>query len=613
MRFFSILFHCIVIAVLITSLFSSVFPGFCADSPPNEHPAESRIRELSAEITRHNYLYYVLGKPEITNEEYDALFAELLRLEQEYPQWILPDSPAQRVGAVPKGGFPRAAHPLPMRSLKKCHSAGEVRSWMAQIREKAGKNTGFVAEEKIDGSALELVYEKGKLLRAVTRGDGNAGLDVSRNARKIVNIPHILSKPLSVVVRGEIFIRVPDFRRIRKEGDTEYSSPRNMAAGMLRKKTYPQDAKMPLDIFVFEAVRGIPEEIRTHWEVLEWLKDLGFAVNPLNRIIRNPEEADDYIRQAESRRKVADISSDYQGDDQGDYPTDGLVFKVNDLHIRQLLGSTSAYPRWAIAYKFEAPEAISIVEGIDVRIGRLGRASPVARFRPVRILGAQITQALLHHQENIQKLGLSVGDTVRVSRRGDVIPAITEVLHRKNSEKCWQMPVHCPFCRSILKKGGAYQICPNRNCPEQVQARLHYFARIMGIRHMGPETVRALMEQGILRNPEDFYAVQKKNLEKIRGFGTDRADTFSASLTESRKRSFSTVIKALGIPGLETRNIRILTEAGYDSVRKIRETTPETLAAIRGIGIKTAEKILKGFHPALRETIRALQAEGLDL
>ncbi|MDM8525936.1 NAD-dependent DNA ligase LigA [Desulfococcaceae bacterium HSG8] len=564
--------------------------------------ARGRIRELSAEITRHNYLYYVLGKPEISDKAYDKLFDELVRLEKAFPDLALPDSPTKRVGSDLDNNFPRVPHEVPMLSLDKCYSAEGVISWTEKTREQTGEDISFVAEEKIDGTAIELIYKDGILVMALTRGNGKTGHDITDNARTIRNLPLRLSKAITISVRGEVFIRKSDFERLRGEDRLSYDTARNMTAGALRRKQSSETAKIPLDIFVFEAISGDINNHATHWDILSFLDESGFRINPENRVIRNSSEIRKYISDATLRR------------DASDYEIDGVVFKVNNMQIRKDIGNTERFHRWAVACKFISPEDETVLKGISLQVGRLGRVTPVAELAPVRISNVTITRATLHNQEYISQLELAVGDTVKVSRRGNVIPAVDRVIEKNTlGNDTWQMPEECPACRTCLKKDGSHHFCPNTDCPEQVRARLIWFSKKMRINNLGPGTIDMLILQKLIRYPEDIYTLNAENLKRLRGLGDRKIALLTKSIEESKASPFPVTLSALGIKGLGPGNIRRLTEAGLDSVDKILNAGTAGLIRVKGIGEVTASKIISGFTPAMVKTIRALKKVGLNL
>ena len=375
--------------------------------------AMKRIRTLSLEINRHNYLYYVLGKPEISNQAYDQLYDELLRLEKEFPDLVLPDSPTARIGSAPDHRFAQVHHQVSMQSLKKCHSVKELLSWTANTEKKVGMHLSFVVEEKIDGTAVKLTYRDGILVQAATRGNGRTGYDVTHNVRNIKTVPLELNQSVTITLCGEVFISKSDFSRLSQtNGIGGYSSPRNLAAGALRKRNREETAKVPLDIMVFEAVAGEKVENMDHADALVFLQELGLKTNPTNRLFNDQEQMATYIRKMISRRYTRD------------YEIDGIVLKVNEKAAREKLGRTERYPNWAMAYKFEPSTGKTTVENIVVQVGRHGRITPVAILRGLRLNGATIRRTTLHNQDNINRLQLSIGDTVSISRRGGVIPVL---------------------------------------------------------------------------------------------------------------------------------------------------------------------------------------------
>ncbi|QTA93713.1 DNA ligase [Desulfonema magnum] len=564
--------------------------------------AKKRIQKLSSEITRHDYLYYVLGKPEISDKAYDQLFDELVRLEKEFPDLVLQDSPSKRVGSELDNAFPQVPHNPPMLSLEKCYSAEEVISWAKKTQAKAGEKLSFVLEEKIDGTAIELIYKEGVLICASTRGNGKTGYDITNNARTIRPLPLRLNPPLSFTVRGEVFIKKADFARLVRESGASYDSARNLAAGALRKKNSSETAKIPLDIFLFEAVCGDTDDKTAHSDLLVLLTELGFRTNPNHQTVSNISDIKKYIEDAILRR------------DTLAYEIDGLVVKVNEMRTRKSLGSTERFPRWAVAYKFKSPEDETVVESIDLQVGRLGRITPVAKLRTVRIRGTDITRATLHNQDYISQLELAVGDTVKISRRGHVIPAVDQVVEKNTlGNAIFQMPTKCPVCKTLLKIKGKHHFCPNTDCPEQVKARLIWFSKKMKIKYLGPKTTGLLISQKQIQYPEDIYTLSAEDLKNLKGLGEKKSGSIAASIEKSKNNPFQVVLFALGIRGLGTKNIRLLTTAGLDSVDKILKAGTRGLSQIKGIGNHTASQIISGFTPRIMKTVKALKNAGLAL
>ena len=564
--------------------------------------AMKRIRTLSSEINRHDYLYYALGKPEISNQAYDQLYDELLRLEKEFPDLVLPDSPTGRVGSAPDNRFAKVRHKVPMQSLNKCHSVEELLSWTANIEKKVDRHLSFIAEEKIDGTAVELTYRDGILVKAATRGNGRTGYDVTHNVRNIKTVPLKLSQSITITVRGEVFINKSDFDRLSQTNGIGYNSPRNLAAGALRRQNCEETAEVPLDIMVFEAAAGEKIEDMDHADALVFLQKLGLKTNPTNRLFNDHEEMATYIRKMISRRYTRD------------YEIDGIVLKVNEKAARDILGRTERYPNWAIAYKFEPPAGKTTVENIVVQVGRHGRITPVAILRGLRLNGANIRRTTLHNQDNINRLQLSIGDTVIIARRGGVIPALESVVAKnKPAAKSWQIPVVCPSCQTRLEKEGRHHFCLNWNCPEQVRARLVFFANRMSIRPIGPKTIDRLLAQKLIQNPEDLYKLDVATLKIIQGLGARKIALIKATLKQSIDKPFETVMAAMSVKGLGIGHIRKLTQAGYDSLEKITHASAHQLSQVEGIGPQAAEQIIRGFNPQLIRTAMALRALGLNI
>ena len=564
--------------------------------------AQKRIRTLSSEINRHNYLYYVLGKPEISKQDYDKLFNELLRLEKKFPDLALPNSPTRRVGSALDNRFAHVRHPVPMLSLNKCRSVRDLLNWAIDLEKKVGKRLSFVVEEKIDGTGIELTYQDGDLVTAATRGNGLTGYDVTDNVRTIKTVPLKLTQAVSIIVRGEVFIRISDFNRLTQINGGEYNSPRNLAAGAIRRRHSEKTADIPLDIIVFEAVAGKEIEDMDHADALVFLRTLGFKTNPTNLLFSDHEEMEKYVRKMIFQRATRD------------YEIDGIILKVNEEEVRQKLGRTERFPNWAMAYKFKPTKGETTVENIIVQVGRYGRITPVAILRSIRLNGATIRRTTLHNQDFIDRLQLSVGDTVIVSRRGDVIPALESVVKKNTSAiRPWQIPTDCPACDTRLEKVGQHHFCKNWKCPEQVSARLHHFANMMNIRLLGPKTIDRLVTQRQVQKPEDLYKLDTKTLKAIQGFSDRKINAIKAALERSRNESFETVLAAIGVKGLGTANIRKLKQAGFDSLEKITHASVKQLAQIEGIGRQTAEQIIRGFKPQILQTASALRALGLNI
>ncbi len=565
---------------------------------------------LAEQLRRYQHEYYVLARPSVSDREYDRVFDRLRELEEAYPEIRDPDSPTQRVGSDLTHELPEVSHTIPVLSLDKAYSLGEIRQWMDRTVRLAGEELSYVVEEKIDGLSIVLYYEEGRLVRGVTRGNGEVGNDVTPNVRTIGAVPLILPEPVTLAVRGEIYLPLGRFREINGRQTESYANPRNLAAGTMRRIRSSETARMPLSLFIYEGYfQG--EELPSQTEVTRRLGELGFRLNPRQTVFRadSQENLVRYIEEESAARAGLD------------YEIDGLVIKVNELAPRQALGYTGHHPRWAVAYKFESPQGETVIRSIDVQVGRTGRITPVARVDAVKIGGSTVSNVTLHNQDYIDLLEAAPGDRVAVSKRGDVIPAVEEVLEKGGADPpAWQIPPACPSCGSSLRRDGAHHFCPNPACPDQQRGRLRFFvgAGGMDIPSLGPETVDFLREEGFIRDVADLYAVDWKELIGRPGFGPKKADLIRRGVEESRGRPFKVVLTALGVPEIGPRMAQALIRGGYASAEALieaaRREDREGLCQVEGIGEKTAEMLIREFRqPALLEQIRALGAAGLNL
>ncbi|MBN2510547.1 MAG: NAD-dependent DNA ligase LigA [Spirochaetales bacterium] len=581
----------------------------------------NEIRTLRANLRRWQHSYYIEGTPEVSDLEFDRHFDRLLQLEEQYPSLKTEDSPTMRVGSDLSSDLPEVPHGIPVLSLDKAYSLEEVHSWIEKTIRNAGMDLSFGVEEKIDGVSVVLYYEEGVLKRGVTRGNGYVGNDVTANIRTIGSVPLSLSLPMTIAVRGEIFLPKGKFEELNRALDSLYANPRNLAAGTLRRVKSRDVAKVPLDIFSYEGFldagrgenlralsgRGMPESQR---EMMDLLRDLGFKTNPRTLFFDNVsiQDLESYIRTSTEER--AGLG----------YEIDGLVLKVNELKPREALGYTGHHPRWALAYKFESPEAASTVEQIDVQVGRTGRITPVARIRPVRVGGSTVSNVTLHNQDYVDILELAVGDKVAVSKRGDVIPAVERVLE-KNEEGApvWRMPGVCPACGTALRLVGAHHFCPNRLCPEQVKGRIRFFAAKdqMDIDSLGPETIDVLIGKGLVSSVADIYSFDAEVLGSEPGFGQKKIALMKKGIEESAGRPYERVLPSLGIPDLGQKMTELLIDAGIDNVDQLLDIASRhdtgALTAIHGIGEKTAESVIAELNtPEVRTLIRRLKEAGLS-
>jgi DNA ligase (NAD+) len=587
--------------------------------------AGKKAADLAEKLTLYQHAYFVESKPLVTDTEYDRLFDELAAIEKEFPDLARDDSPTRRVGSDLTQDLPEAAHTIPVLSLDKAYTAAEVAAWIEKTTRNAGEPLSFVCEEKIDGASIVLYYEKGALARAVTRGNGEVGNDVSANVRTIGSVPLRLPRPVTVAARGEIFLARSRFGKVNAGMDEPYANPRNLAAGTLRRVKSSEAAAVPLETFVYEGFFDMP--LPSHRAVLEELADLGFRLNPRVGFFS------DTVDPAGVRRLhpgwtvggIAELAAFVEAEKSAraglDYEIDGIVVKVDEIAAREGLGSTGHHPRWAVAFKFESPEGATTVSAIEAQVGRTGRITPVARVEPVRISGATISNVTLHNQEYIDMLELAVGDRVAVSRRGDVIPAVERVLEKNEAgHTVWKLPGSCPSCGQALAKQGAHHFCTNPACPDQVRGRLNFFVARgqMDIEGLGPETIDALLKNGLVRDIQDIYTFDPARLLGVPGFGEKKVAAIREGIARSREKPFRVVFQSLGIPDIGQKATELLVEAGYtdiDALLRLAEsgdTAP--LLEIHGIGERTAEVLIRELADhATRARIEGLRAAGLRM
>jgi len=577
-----------------------------------------RIEQLREEIRYHNYRYYVLDDPEISDAQYDQLVRELIALEQQYPELVTPDSPTQRVGAPPLDKFQPVRHAIPMLSLANAFEEEEVIEFDKRVK-RLLDITGdieYVAEPKIDGLAVELVYEGGVFTIGSTRGDGETGEDITQNLRTIKYIPlRLLSQsniriPELLEVRGEVYIDIKDFEELNRErqlaGEPLFANPRNAAAGSLRQLDSSITAKRPLKIFCYGVgqLRGI--ELETHWEVLMALQSWGLRINKLaQRCVGISQVLEYYHRIAELR------------EDQ-DYELDGIVIKVNRLDFQRSLGATSKSPRWALAYKFEAREGVTRIINIDAQVGRTGTLTPVAIMEPLRLSGVEISRATLHNQDEIEKKDIRIGDTVVVRRAGDVIPEVVKVITSKRTgqEKKYRLPDRCPVCNSEVIREGAYHRCSGGiSCPAQLKESITHFASkgAMDIEGLGTRTVNMLVEKGLIKNIADLYYLKKEDLIPLERMADKSAQNLLDALEKSKEASLARVIYALGIRHVGEHIARVLAQH-FPSIDQLKMATREELMQVREIGPQVADSIVTFFRQEKNlEVIERLRQAGVRL
>ncbi|MBP2641249.1 MAG: ligA [Firmicutes bacterium] len=555
------------------------------------------IKELRQRIREHNYSYYVLDAPKISDAEYDRMLQRLLHLERENPELITPDSPTQRVGGAVAAGFSRVAHARPLLSLANVFSIGELVAFHDRARKLLEtENLEYVVELKIDGLAISLVYEDGQLVRGVTRGDGFFGEDVTSNVRTIRSIPLTLagqggSSPRLLDVRGEVYMPRPEFERLNREraqrGEPAFANPRNAAAGSLRQLDPAMTAQRALDIFVYGI--GEPQAgMATHMDSLDYLQSLGFKVNPHRRLFHTIQDVVDYCSLWEEKRRELP------------YDIDGLVIKVNDLRSQQELGSTAKDPRWAAAYKFPAEQAITVLEDIFTGVGRTGVLTPTAILQPVRLAGSTVSRATLHNEDFIAEKDIRIGDTVIIHKAGEIIPEVIAVIpaRRTGRERPFVMPEHCPACGGpvVRREGEAAHKCVNPDCPALLREKLIHFAsrEAMNIEGLGPAIVTNLLEAGLVNDAADFYRLRMEDLVKIERMGEKSATKLLAAVEASKQAGLDKVLFALGIRYVGAKAAGNLAKQ-LRTMEAVSQADMETLTGIDEIGEKIAESVMAYF------------------
>ncbi|KAA0013968.1 MAG: NAD-dependent DNA ligase LigA [Thermoplasmata archaeon] len=581
----------------------------------SKEEAKKRIEWLRKEIWRHNYLYYVLNKPEISDEEYDKLMDELRSLEEQFPEFITPDSPTQRVGAPPAKEFKSVRHVRPMLSLDTAHKEEEILAFDKRIKKELGINeVEYTAEPKLDGLSVEIIYENGKYVRGSTRGDGINGEDVTENIRTIRSVPLVLRDerkvPSFLAIRGEVIMHIEDFEKLNKElvekGEEPLANPRNAAAGSLRRLDPRETASRPLDIFFYEIMRAEGVNIKTQWEALQALKDWGLKINPYVKKCKDIEEAIKYHEEMEKKREELE------------YEIDGVVIKVNNLEYQERLGAKTRSPRWAIAYKFAPRKEETQIMDIVVQVGRTGTLTPVALLKPVDVKGVTVSRATLHNEDYIKEKDIRIGDWVKVARAGDVIPEVMEVIKEKRTGKevKFSMPNRCPVCNSHVVKEGAYYRCTGGlSCPAQLKRSITHFASkgAMDIEGLGGKTVDLLVEHGIIKSISDIYKINKRDLLSLPRFAEKSADNLIEAIEKSKEKGLARLIYALGIPNVGEHTARILAEK-FKSIDKLMSATEWQLLAIREIGPETARSIVNFFKEEKnRKEIEELRRLGVKM
>ncbi len=577
------------------------------------------IEYLRKEIERHNYQYHVLDDPEVSDSEYDILFRRLLELESLYPEYASPFSPTQRVGYEPAKTFSEVIHGQPMLSLENGFTERDILDFDARVKRflKIDRTIDYLVEPKMDGLAVELVYERGRLVTASTRGDGVKGENVTANIRTIKTIPSILGSPSGgqalpeiLEVRGEVYMETGEFQRLNasrmEKGLSIFANPRNAAAGSLRQLDARVTAARPLNFFCYGAGRTGGLEFDTQYDLMTYLHELGLRVNRGHmKVCGNINETAEYCRYLEETRH------------RFPFEIDGAVIKVNRIDLQKDLGEKTRSPRWALAFKFTPTQATTRVLKIDVQVGRTGALTPVAILEPVAIGGVTVSRATLHNQEEIEKKDIRVNDTVIVQRAGDVIPEVVKsvVSKRTGIEEIFRMPENCPVCGApvVKKEGEAVLRCPNANCPAQKRAALRHFVSkgAMDIEGMGDKITTQMIEKGLIREAADIYGLDYDTLLKLDKIEDKSANNLLDSIEKSKKTTLSRFIYALGIRHVGEHVARLLAER-FRGIDMFMSATEDELLSIREIGPQIAESVVSYFSDGSNiEHIKRLIESGI--
>ncbi len=587
--------------------------------------ARAEVKDLRGKIERHNYLYYVLDSPEITDQEYDLLMKRLIALETAFPELLTSDSPSQKVGGAPREELGEVPHTVPMLSLNSVSSDQEILDFDARVKRLLGgsEEIGYVAEPKIDGVAVELVYEDGLLAVGSTRGDGYVGEDVTANLRTVRSIPLRIGAgmegsvgdggrrpvPPRLEVRGEVYMTTRDFERLNeqrdRDGEPQFANPRNAAAGSLRQLDPKVTERRPLDIFCYGMGAVANGEFETQWDVLEALAGWGLKTNPLSRRCSSAAEALEFFRDLESSR------------DELPYEIDGVVLKVDRRDLQGALGEISRSPRWALAAKFAPRRAVTKILRIDVQVGRTGTLTPVAVMEPVRVGGVEVSRATLHNQDEIDRKDIREGDTVVIQRAGDVIPQVVEVVRerRTGAESPFKLPDSCPVCGAAVEKEQDQVAvrCIGLGCPAKLKETMRHFASkgAMDIEGLGYKTIAQLVDRGLVKELSGIYYLARDQVMALDLFAEKSTLKLLEAIERSKERGLERLIFALGIRHVGEHLARVLARR-FSSLDELAGASEEDLVAIEEIGPEVASSIRRFFSQKQnREVIHRLEEAGV--
>jgi DNA ligase (NAD+) len=578
---------------------------------------EKEIIKLREEIRYHEHRYYVLDDPEISDFEFDKLMQRLRELEQKHPELVTPDSPTQRVGGQPADEFPKVRHPAPMLSLDNTYSVDDLKDFDRRVRELSGRaSVEYVAELKLDGLSMGLTYQDGALLHGVTRGDGLTGEDVTTNVRTIRSVPlrlepkklEMIGNPARFEVRGEVIMTQQAFEQMNAQreaaGEPKFANPRNAAAGTMRQLDPRIVAERRLDMFVYYLLIQGAEPLAEHAQALRRLAGLGFKVNPHWRLCPTMDDLLAYIQRWETER------------DGLGYEIDGIVIKVNDTRLWQELGTTAKSPRWAVAYKYPARQATTRVNDIRAQVGRTGTLTPVADLEPVDVGGVTVSHATLHNLDEIERLGVKIGDTVLIQRAGEVIPQVVKVVKAAPEGREFVMPRKCPVCGGDVHRaeGEVAFRCVNTACPAKLKESLLYFAgrRAMNIDGLGEALVDQLVDKGLVRDVADLYGLSHPQLAALERMGEKSAQNLMEEIENSKRAELGRVIFALGIRFVGERTGQLLADH-FGSLDRLAQASAEELLEVEEVGPRVAEAIQEFFHEKRnRAVMERLRGAGLQ-
>lgn len=560
--------------------------------------AEERIAKLRTEIRHHDYLYYVKDAPEISDEQYDKIYRELVALEEAHPDLVTPDSPTQRVAGTPVDSFPTIEHAAPMLSLESDQSEASLRRFDERLRKGLGADfpVEYVLEPKLDGLSVELVYRDGVFVQASTRGDGRRGEGITENVRTIANVPLRLREkdhpvPSFLAIRGEIIMHSEDFEKLNEtllaEGKEPFANPRNASAGAVRQLDPRITASRPLYLYAYDVLASEGAEAETQWDVLQSLRAWGLTVNERSKKGKTVDDILAFHRGLEAER-----------DDLG-YEIDGVVIKLNDLDARESLGWTSRHPRWAFAFKFPPRKEVTRILSIVPSVGRSGVVTPVAMMLPVEIGGVTVARATLHNREEVARKDVREGDRVRVQRAGDVIPQVIERIEEPDRERGpeWKMPERCPSCGTKLVERGPFTLCPNGfECPAQLAGRIVHLASrdALDIEGLGDESAKLFVAEGLVRQLPDLFEIRPEELMKLEGFARKSANKLVAALEKASHAELPRFLHGLGIPEVGVAVARDLSRH-FGTFERLRSADEAALQEVPGVGPRMAEAITTFF------------------